>query len=322
MNAIVPRRARRFLDAQNDASGLRSNLRIFLDERGYQYAEDFFIYPLQTVNSLAPGATQVLPINIEADSAFEWILATGNCDVAESTPFSNVPAIEVQVIDSVSARNLMNGPIPFGNLFGTGQQPFFLPIPRRFMSSTQVQVAFHNYSTGTTYTRITIALIGRKIYKTALPGVNSPPLARFVTWRDDATGQLFSEDLYMYDFAAPDTLHDGDSIPINVIMEADSDFEWIVTNYAEGITNGETVGPAASAVFAQVREGGTGRDLFVDPLPVALMAGTATFPAIVQQPKVFSAKMNVKVTLTNHSGGDLDNLRFTMLGRKIFQLDG
>src|SRR4051812_21868318 len=98
-----------FLDAQNSASGLRESLRRFIDERGYQYAEDFFVYTVSTTAALAAGASQVVPLNIQNDSAFEWILATGNADTDATKPFSSVPAVDITLIDSVSARNLMNG---------------------------------------------------------------------------------------------------------------------------------------------------------------------------------------------------------------------
>lgn len=325
---MLPRPASGFL--QDGPSVLRQALRTFIDERGYQYAEDYFVYYVQTTGNLAAGGAQVVPVNIQTDSAFEWQFAVGNCDSGGTTPFSNVPAINITITDSVAARNLMNGPISFGNLFGTGEKPFVLPIPRRFMSTTQIQVIFSNYSAGTTYSRVGIALVGRKIYKDALPGRNAPPLARFVTWRDAVTKQLYSEDLYMYDFASAANLAAAASIPVTNIIEADSDFEWIQTTYCQGESAGVVTTAPASGMFAQVFDGGSARNLFAPAtaagtlqagVPIALIAGTATFPSVLGQPRIFPAKTPITVTFTNNSGAGIANIRFTMLGRKIFRLD-
>lgn len=315
---LPSRGGRSFLNTQDTNSGLRQALRTFIDERGYQYAEDWFTYTLATSAALAAGASASIQLNIQNDSAFEWIYATGQAISGGAVVPS--PAIQVTIIDSASARNLMNGPIPFPNLCGTGQQPFILPIPRRFMPSTQVTFLLNNYSAATSFSSVQISLIGRKIYQQGLPGNSSPPLARFVTWKDNQGGNLFTEDLYAYDFPNAANIAAAGNATVTQIIEGDSDFEWIATTFCEGITAGASTGPAASRVSALILDGGSQRNLLNVSTPISNIAGTGVFPNVLPQPRIFPAKSPVVVTFTNNGAGGTDNVRLTLWGRKLFQL--
>src|SRR3990167_6061714 len=101
---------------------------------GYQVFEDFFVYGA-TFTSIAAAAVQTQNIQIQADSAFKWTHASMECDLAgvtytqEATP---VPLCSLQITDSGTGRQLFSQAIPLSAIFGSGQLPFVLPVPRGF----------------------------------------------------------------------------------------------------------------------------------------------------------------------------------------------
>src|SRR5712672_1304086 len=99
-----------FARAQEGGRAQVDRFRRWMDARGVQYASDFFVYGL-TTGALAPGATAIRRINIDHDSAFEWLEATGGVQTTTTGAGSGYTTpcnVSVQIIDSVSARNLMN----------------------------------------------------------------------------------------------------------------------------------------------------------------------------------------------------------------------
>lgn len=128
---------------------------------------DFYIYEAEAL-AIAPAGSANDIINIEADSDFILQKLTYEADIAAATQTDStrvVPLVTVQLIDSGSGRQLMQNPIPIPSTFGTGQLPFILPNPRKFLRNSTIQVAFTNFSAATTY-NIRLAFLGYKIYGT------------------------------------------------------------------------------------------------------------------------------------------------------------
>lgn len=132
---------------------------------GYQMYEDFFVYTA-TFTGLAAAAVQTQNIQIQADSAFKWTMASMECDLAgaayteDATP---VPLCALQISDSGSGRQLFSSAVPLPAIFGSGKLPFVLPQPRGFMPNSNISLQLTNFSAATTYT-VRLALIGTKVF--------------------------------------------------------------------------------------------------------------------------------------------------------------
>lgn len=134
-----------------------------------QFVEDFFVYNI-AFTSIAPAITQQGSIQIQADSRFKWLKATFWANIiAAGSPDDQVmstqdlPNITVQMVDSGSGRQLFQSAVPVFTVFGTGQLPFILPVPRIFQARSNVAFTISNFSADDTYS-LTLALIGTKIF--------------------------------------------------------------------------------------------------------------------------------------------------------------
>jgi hypothetical protein len=289
-----------------------------MDDTGVQYASDEFTYTIK-FGDLIAGASQPAVLNIERSSAFEAVLLTGgaraNSEADQLQPFYE---LTFQIADGASNRNLMNAAIPGANFVGYGNFPFVLPIPRRFMPASQVTFVANNGSGASELFDVQLSLTGRKIFMAELAG---RPLPRFRKW-SAPNGLVYSEDFFIYDFQT-DVVPSGGSVPITLLMEADSDFQWIMTT-ACFVADPLWQQPVA-AIDVQVKDGGSGRDLFNVPTPAETIAGTGQQPFVLPEPRMFLAKTPVTVTLTNRflvsDEHDIHNVHFTMIGRKIFEQD-
>lgn len=309
-----------WMDAQNPIYG-RPNWNRFqaiMDNLGNQYAQDLFVYS-SDLGAINTGKSAIGIINIERNSAFEAILLTGGGATAAGGVFSPLNGIDLVLTDGASSRSLMQAAVPTANMLGTGDFPFTLPINRRFMPSTQLSIFAHVYDTAN-MADVQVSLIGRKIWMDAIPGGAGAPLPRFNSWHDDQTQRVYSEDLFLYDFALP-TLANNTTTPVTVIMEAESDFEWILTTCSSLTTEGPAVDSTNTPVSVQVIDTGSGRRLFNAFTPVGSIAGSGQQPFVLPQPRIFTAKTPVIVEFKNSSGAEVDNIHFTMIGRKIFEQD-
>lgn len=135
-----------------------------------QYTDDFFIYPATFAALAAAGGAGVFNIPIQADSDFEWIESTcaafidGTAAGTALTDALYIP-IDVQIVDSGSGRQLFNQPVPITSFAGTGKQPFILPVPRKFMARSNIQITATNNDPNNKYDQVFLNLIGRKIFK-------------------------------------------------------------------------------------------------------------------------------------------------------------
>lgn len=131
-----------------------------------QYVEDFFVYTVSFL-ALANGATALGNIQIQADSDFKWIKSTYQADIAAAAYTESsqpIPNATLQIVDSGSGRQLFFNATPIETVFGRGQLPFILPIPRVFRARSNIQLTVANFDAAETY-NIRLALIGMKVFK-------------------------------------------------------------------------------------------------------------------------------------------------------------
>lgn len=292
--------------------------RHMMDDAGVEYAVDNFTYTA-AFGDIVSGASSQTTININRDSAFEAVSITGGAAEEAGGAVSVTEGIDLQIADGASNRNLLSGPVPIMNFVGDGRFPFIMPIPRRFMPSSQVQLVAHNYSPNDLF-NVQVSFTGRKIFMAALAG---RPLPRFRKW-SAPNGMVYSEDFYIYDFEL-DALAPAATQPITQLIENDSDFEWILTT-ATSLTGETSIPISAEGLDVQVEDGGSQRKMiYTSPVNLATalenVAGTGAQPFILPQPRIFLAKSPVIVTLTNRSAAEIDDIHVSLIGRKIFEQD-
>ena len=138
------------------------------DIGGRQYvARDFYTYEEDFLEAdLTAGSTLNGSIEIQADSDFVWQKATYFADLAGAVQTFNtrvIPLVTVQLIDTGSGRNLFELAAPIPSMFGIGELPFVLPIPRLFFARSTIQVQISNFSAATAY-GLRLSFIGYKAY--------------------------------------------------------------------------------------------------------------------------------------------------------------
>lgn len=140
-----------------------------IDDPNRYEGQDFFTYAvgLASGSTLAPGLSTTLTFNIDGESDFFWDKATVTALVAsDGTTYLNdiKPAVRITIVDTNSQRPINNNPTPVGNIFGTGQLPFILPIRKLFFSKATVRLTLTNYSDAVTYSELDFSFIGIKAY--------------------------------------------------------------------------------------------------------------------------------------------------------------
>lgn len=123
---------------------------------------DFYIYEAQAT-ALAVGASTNDSVQIEADSDFILQKLTAQAIGSAAGAVQANPLCLIQITDTGSGRQMMSAPIPVLSFFGTGQLPFILPNPKKFMRNSTIQVAFTSYEPTLAIT-LRLAFIGYKIY--------------------------------------------------------------------------------------------------------------------------------------------------------------
>lgn len=131
--------------------------------------KDFFTYEVDFTAGIAAGATGNGSFTVQADSDFQWLKACFFADIAVAVQTNDsrvIPLATVLITDQGSGRQLMSAAVPIPSIFGTGQIPFILPVPKIFASKSTVGVSVVNFSAATTY-NIRLSFIGVKIFKVA-----------------------------------------------------------------------------------------------------------------------------------------------------------
>lgn len=123
----------------------------------------FYTYEAQVL-AIAAGGNGNDQINIESDSDFVWIKAAYMADIggaAQTEATRVIPNVDVQIIDTGSGRQLLNGNIPIPSLFGHEGLPAVLPIPQVMKANSIVRIDFTSREAAIT-PNIRLAFIGYK----------------------------------------------------------------------------------------------------------------------------------------------------------------
>ena len=99
---------------------------------------EFFTYAA-TVSLLAAAGNATSIISIEASSDFVLQKLSFFADIAAAAQTQStqvLPLIRLQITDTGSSTTLFNQAVPIPAVFGTGQIPFILPVPRRFRANS------------------------------------------------------------------------------------------------------------------------------------------------------------------------------------------
>lgn len=130
-------------------------------------ARDFFTYTIR-VQNLAPLGTTPGQFTIDANCDFLWEKATffpqDNTPTDYTADSAPVPNLTVVITDTSTGRNLMNVPVPAASLFGSGQLPFILPMPKLFKARATVQLLAANNSSAITWGNVYFNFIGTQLF--------------------------------------------------------------------------------------------------------------------------------------------------------------
>lgn len=108
-------------------------------------AKDMFIYSAVLDGGLNTGSTDVASFNVDKDSDFLWTKGTYFASIGGVAFDYNtrpIPGITITIKDTTSGRDLMTTPVPIPSLFGTGELPFILPVPKLLPATSTITVNF------------------------------------------------------------------------------------------------------------------------------------------------------------------------------------
>jgi len=128
---------------------------------------DVYVYGSEVIDLAGPSSRDD-SINIQADADFiihkmtMFSVVNGALGVSTTDSTRIIPNITVQITDQGSGRQIFNGAVHIGSIFGTGTLPFILPAPRRIASNSVLALTYNNLST-VDYD-IYLSFIGLKYY--------------------------------------------------------------------------------------------------------------------------------------------------------------
>ena len=151
---------------------------------------------------------------------------------------------------------------------------------------------------------------------------------QFPQWTN-TQGQKFTSDYFVYGVGpAPNgiigNLAANAQANSQINIQADSDFEWdYSTVYAEiaGATLTTAFDNIDIPVTVLITDGGSGRQLFNQPIPITTLCGLGRLAYVLPQKRIFMGKSTVNFFFTNLSATAINNLMFSLHGRKIFSLN-
>ncbi|MDE2019680.1 MAG: hypothetical protein KGJ13_05045 [Patescibacteria group bacterium] len=131
----------------------------------------------------------------------------------------------------------------------------------------------------------------------------------------------YVEDFFIYEIDAS-ALAAGGVFNGNIQILADSDFRWTkFAGFADIAGAAQTdSGRVIPLVTVNIVDTGSGRNLMSSAVPWGAYIGSGTLPFILPVPRIFKARTNIAVTMTNYSAATTYNLRLSFIGSKIFQL--
>lgn len=138
-----------------------------MNQQGIVDKQTFF-YSTPLVAALAPGATSVQQVNIQADGDFiitktvYYAVYNGTPNVTDSTRPD--PAVTVSVTDNGSGTRLTREPVFIGSFAGYGALPMIWTQPRLVRANSSIEVVFTNLGT-TQVDNLQLTFIGVRVQK-------------------------------------------------------------------------------------------------------------------------------------------------------------
>jgi len=128
-----------------------------------QYLKTFFTYNLLFA-SVASAATASASLQIQASSDFLIQALSFTCFDLTTHGAITAPQCTIQLTDTGSSATLFDQPIPITNVFGTGQFPFVLPVPKLMVANSSLTGSLvATYLANASY--FVLSFHGRKIFK-------------------------------------------------------------------------------------------------------------------------------------------------------------
>jgi hypothetical protein len=129
-------------------------------------ASDFFVYQLNFL-LLASGAVATQQMVFDASSDFHWLYSSYTADIAgaaRSESSREYPLVSLMITPTDTSAQFMSQAVPLPSLFGNGESPFIMPVPRIIPARSAISFQATSYvAAGTTY-NIYLSLIGIKKY--------------------------------------------------------------------------------------------------------------------------------------------------------------
>jgi len=134
--------------------------------QGTKEAKLFYSYSLDS-GTLSAGASGSDAVTIESDSNFVLtkmaFFASDGAGAAQEHDTRIIPLVRIQLRDTGSGRNLLDGTQPIVNLFGTGEIPFILPIQQIIRANSVLRADFTSFEAAEDR-QVELSLIGFKLY--------------------------------------------------------------------------------------------------------------------------------------------------------------
>lgn len=125
---------------------------------------DFFVYPVNFL-LVAAGAVVQQVLNIDAGSNFTWYYGAYAADMngaAQTNGTRTYPLADILITPSDSAAQFMQAAVPITSLFGNGENPFVMPVPR--ILEARSSIIFQLTSRDAVNLNIRLSLIGVRSY--------------------------------------------------------------------------------------------------------------------------------------------------------------
>lgn len=134
----------------------------------------------------------------------------------------------------------------------------------------------------------------------------------------DRSGQSV-EDFFVYSINF-DALNAGTTADGNIQIQADSNFKWLKSAFYATIADASFTwqGQPIPNVTVQITDSGSGRQLVDRPVPVPSIFGLGVLPFILPVPRIFQARSNISIQVSNFDAAENYNLRLMFIGTKIF----
>lgn len=129
----------------------------------------------------------------------------------------------------------------------------------------------------------------------------------------------YTEDYYVYN-PVSFSLAAGAVQPISLAVQADSYFKLIkLTQFSDLALAAQTESTRVlPLVNVQITDTGSGRNLFLNPVPLPALFGDGRIPFILPIVRVFPPSSTIAMSFTNYSAATTYNIQVALHGIKMF----